>query len=139
MKTPNLHMLHHVSLGVQDIERAAIFYDASLAPLGYVRLWDDLRHGEEGQAGGYGLPGGGDKLAIKQANAGRHTPGPGFHLAFSAPSRAAVDRFHEAALRHGGRDNGAPGLRPEYGENYYAAFVIAPDGHRIEAVVNAAT
>jgi len=64
-------------------------------------------------------------------------PGPGFHLAFRAPSRAAVDRFHAAALAAGGASDGAPGPRPDYGPTYYAAFVIDPDGHKLEAVYNA--
>ncbi|HEV7320449.1 MAG TPA: VOC family protein [Ensifer sp.] len=130
-------MLHHVSLGVADIECAAKFYDAALAPLGYVRVWDDLRPGEPDQAVGYGLEGGGDKLAIKFRPEGQKAPGSGFHLAFVAPNRRAVDEFHRAALSYGGRDNGAPGLRPHYGFNYYAAYVIDPDGHAIEAVFNA--
>lgn len=58
------------------------------------------------------------------------------HLAFGAPDRGSIARFHEAALRHGGTDNGAPGLRPQYGPHYYAAFAIDPDGHAVEAVVN---
>ncbi|WP_306223610.1 VOC family protein [Bosea beijingensis] len=128
-------MLHHLSFGVADIERACAFYDAVLAPLGYV--WQDLRPGEAGQAVGYGVPGGGDKLALKHRPDGQRPPGAGFHLAFAAPDRMAVDRFHEAALRQGGRDNGAPGLRAHYGPHYYAAFVIDPDGHAIEAVFNA--
>lgn len=126
-------MLHHVSLGVTDIERAAAFYDAVLAPLGYVRVWSDL-DGDDAAAG-YGPPCGGDKFALKR-RAGARPAGPGFHLALAAPSRAAVDAFHAAALRHGGRDDGAPGLRPHYGPHYYAAFVVDPDGHRIEAVIN---
>ena len=122
-------MLHHLSFAVSDLERAAAFYDATLAALGYVRVWTDTT------AVGYGEPGGDDKLALKlQGNA--VAPGPGFHVAFAAPSRAAVNEFHSAALRHGGRDNGAPALRPQYGPNYYAAFVIDPDGHRIEALIN---
>ncbi|ANK93202.1 MULTISPECIES: VOC family protein [Rhizobium] len=129
-------MLHHASLGVSDIERSAAFYDAALAALGYVRVWDDIRPGEADQAIGYGLPGGGDKLAIKHRPDGQRPPGSGFHLAFAAPSRQAVDGFHAAAIAHGGRDNGAPGLRPHYGEHYYAAFVIDPDGHALEAVIN---
>src|SRR5438876_261100 len=117
-----MHMLHHVSLGVGDIEASARFYDEALAPLGYVRVWSDLRPGEQGQAVGYGPAGSGDKLAIKQG--GKVSPaGRGFHLALAAPTREAVHRFHEAALRHGGRDNGAPGPRPHYGKHYYAAFV----------------
>jgi catechol 2,3-dioxygenase-like lactoylglutathione lyase family enzyme len=122
-------MLHHLSLGVADLQRAAAFYDAALAALGYVRVWTDET------AVGYGLPGGGDKLAIKLSGAAA-PPGSGFHVALAAPDRESVARFHEAALRHGGRDNGAPGLRPHYGADYYAAFVIDPDGHAIEAVIN---
>ena len=129
-------MLHHASLGFSDIERSAAFYDAALAALGYVRVWDDIRPGQTGQAIGYGLPGGGDKLAIKHRPDGQRPPGPGFHLAFAAPSRQAVDEFHSAAIAHGGRDNGRPGLRPDYGEHYYAAFVVDPDGHALEAVIN---
>ena len=128
-------MLHHVSLGALNIEAAARFYDQALAPLGYVRVWTDLRPGQSGQAVGYGPPGSGDKLAIKQV--AQPIPSiPGFHLAFAAPNREAVDAFHAAALAAGGADNGAPGLRPDYGPSYYAAFVIDPEGHRIEAVHN---
>ncbi|MBY5585992.1 VOC family protein [Rhizobium leguminosarum] len=131
-------MLHHASLGVSDIERSAAFYDAALAALGYIRFWDDIRPGQTGQAVGYGLPGGGDKLAIKHRPDGQRAPGPGFHLAFAAPNRQAVDQFHAAAIAHGGGDNGCPGLRSHYGEHYYAAFVIDPDGHALEAVFNSA-
>ncbi|MBY5367762.1 VOC family protein [Rhizobium leguminosarum] len=131
-------MLHHASLGVSDIERSAAFYDAALGALGYIRVWDDIRPGETGQAIGYGNPGGGDKLAIKHRPDGQRPPGPGFHLAFAAPSRQAVDRFYAAAIAHGGSDNGPPGLRSHYGEHYYAAFVIDPDGHALEAVFNSA-
>jgi len=125
-------MLHHISFGVTNLERSATFYDAILCTLGYVRVWADKA------AVGYGDPGSGDKLAIKLQSLEVVPPGPGFHLAFSAPSRESVAAFYEAALRNGGKDNGAPGLRPDYGENYYAAFVIDPDGYRIEAVINAA-
>jgi len=131
-------MLHHASLGVSDIERSAAFYDAALGALGYIRVWDDIRPGETGQAIGYGNPGGGDKLAIKHRPDGQRPPGPGFHLAFAAPSRQAVDRFYAAAIAHGGSDNGPPGLRSHYGEHYYAAFVIDPDRHALEAVFNSA-
>ena len=130
-------MLHHISIGAEDIERAARFYDAALAPLGYVRVWTDLRPGEQEQAVGYGPAGSGDKLAIKQVP----QPVPnihGFHVAFSAPSRPAVSAFHAAALATGGTDNGLPGLRPDYGPNYFAAFVVDPEGHRLEAVCKAA-
>ena len=127
-------MLHHLSLGVADLALSAAFYDAALAPLGYVRVWEDIRPGEPDQAVGYGLPGGGDKLALKFQGASARPPGPGFHLAFTAPDMAAVAAFHSAALAAGGTDNGAPGVRPHYGPGYYAAFVIDPDGHRLEAV-----
>ncbi len=127
-------MLHHLSLGVVQIERAVVFYDAVLRPLGYVRVWSDLRPGEQGQAVGYGHPGGGDELALKQVSGGHGEAMPGFHLAFSAGSREAVAAFHAAALLAGGRDNGAPGLRLHYGPDYFAAFVIDPDGYRLEAV-----
>lgn len=121
-------MLGHLSFGVSDLEAAGRFYDAVLAPLGYVRVWTS------GHAVGYGEPGGGDKLALFARPGQVVAPGPGFHLAFDAPDRAAVDAFHAAALRAGGRDEGAPGPRPKYGATYYAAFVVDPDGHKLEAV-----
>ncbi|KAH8651208.1 lactoylglutathione lyase [Xylariales sp. PMI_506] len=129
-------MLHHISLGVADIGRSAAFYDAVLSPLGYVRVWEDIRPGEANQAVGYGVAGGGDKLALKHRPDGYAPPGPGFHLAFTAPRRDAVDQFYKAAMEIGATDNGAAGLRPDYGANYYAAFVLDPDGHQIEAVFN---
>ncbi|AZG07105.1 VOC family protein [Pigmentiphaga sp. H8] len=131
-------MLHHLSFGVADLRTAAGFYDAVLGPLGYERVWTDFDGDPDRHAVGYGLPGGGDKFALKQCSKRESVPGPGFHLAFSAPSRDAVDRFHEAALRHGGADNGAPGPRPRYGPAYYAAFVVDPEGNRIEAVISTA-
>lgn len=133
-----MRMLHHLSFGVTNLRRAADFYDAVLKPLGYVRVWTDFEGDADTQAVGYGEPGGGDKLALKQHPDATVAPGPGFHLAFSAPSREAVDKFHQAALRHGGQDNGAPGLRPDYGPHYYAAYVVDPEGFRIEAVINTA-
>lgn len=121
-------MLHHLSFGTSDLARSAAFYDAVLAALGYGRVWADAT------AVGYGYPGAGDKLAIKLHPDDATAPGAGFHVAFAAADRDAVARFYEAALEHGGKDNGPPGLRPQYGENYYAAFVIDPDGYAIEAV-----
>lgn len=111
-------MLHHISLAVADLARSAAFYDAALAPLGFVRVWADST------AIGYGLPGGGDKFAIKLSADAIADPGPGFHVAFAAPSRETVDDFYAAALQHGGQDNGVPELCPEYGAHYYAAFVF---------------
>lgn len=120
-------MLGHISLGVRDLAVAAKFYDAALGALGFVRLWT----GEDGL--GYGEPGGGEKLNLfERVNA--YPPGDGFHLAFNAPSPEAVDAFHAVAVSHGGADAGSPGVRPNYGPTYYAAFVLDPDGHKLEAV-----
>ena len=122
-------MLGHLSFGVDDLERSASFYDKILAPLGYVRLWTT-----PGRAVGFGEEGGQDRLALFAKPGEAAAPGPGFHLALIAPSREAVDAFHAAALAGGAKDGGAPGLRPHYGPNYYAAFVIDLDGHKLEAV-----
>ena len=122
-------MLHHLSFAVVDLARSTAFYDAVLQPLGYVQVWADST------AVGYGLVGGGDKFAIKLRPDNEGVPGDGFHIAFAAPSREAVVRFYQAALRHGGRDNGKPELCREYGPHYYAGFIIDPDGYRIEAVI----
>lgn len=128
---PAFPMLHHLSFGTTDLARSTAFYDAVLAALGYARVWADAT------AVGYGYPGAGDKLAIKLRLSGVVAPGQGFHVAFAAADREAVALFYEAALEHGGKDNGPPGLRPQYGDNYYAAFVFDPDGYAIEAVTNA--
>lgn len=120
-------MLHHLSLGVRDLDAAGRFYDAALTALGYRRVFEDET------AIGYGLVDDEDALCLKLRD-DASPPGPGFHLAFAAGSVVAVDAFHAAAMATGGTDNGAPGLRPDYGDTYYAAFVVDPDGHRLEAV-----
>jgi catechol 2,3-dioxygenase-like lactoylglutathione lyase family enzyme len=127
-------MIDHVSLGVSDMERSKRFYDTALAPLGIRRFHDaDFGSGYGRTAEealfwiGYPLDRG------KTAAAG-----PGTHVAFTARSRAEVDGFHAAALAAGGRDNGKPGLRPEYTPTYYGAFVLDPDGHKVEAVCHEA-
>jgi len=120
-------MLHHASIPVADLDRAASLYDAALAPLGYRRVYN-----VPGFAG-YGLQDGHDKFALVQTTPAV-SAGPGFHIALAATSPEAVRAFHEAALRHGASDNGAPGPRPHYGPTYYAAFIIDLDGNRIEAV-----
>jgi catechol 2,3-dioxygenase-like lactoylglutathione lyase family enzyme len=122
-------VLHHLSLAVSNLARSGAFYDAALAPLGYARVWSDKT------AIGYGHAGGEDLFAIKLQSE-ITVPGDGFHVAFAAPSREAAAAFYQAALAHGGKDNGAPGIHSEYGPNYYAAFVFDPDGYRIEAVIN---
>jgi catechol 2,3-dioxygenase-like lactoylglutathione lyase family enzyme len=119
-------MIDHVSIGVRDVERARRFYDATMAPLGFKRLH------ESEEALGYG--GGAPKLWILAAK--KPVPADaasGLHVCFEAPNRAGVDSFHAAALRSGGSDNGKPGVRSDYGDNYYAAFVVDPDGYRLEA------
>ena len=121
-------MLGHLSFGVDNLDRAARFYDRILAPLGYVRVWANER------AVGFGEAGRGDKLALFARPGQVAVPGAGFHLAFNAPNRAAVDAFHSAALAEGGTDAGPPGPRPNYGVTYYAAFVVDPDGYKLEAV-----
>lgn len=124
-------MLHHLSFAVTDLLRSAAFYDAALAVLGYRRVW------EETTFIGYGVNDGEDAFALKLRPQNVGVPGDGFHVAFSAPSREAVLRFHEASLANGGTDNGGAGMHPEYGPDYFAAFVIDPDGYRIEAVLDA--
>jgi len=129
-------MLDHVSLGVTDIKRSRRFYDAVLIPLGLVRIVD---FGED-RGSDYGAAPGstGVEFTITR-EADVRTPVPGAHICFRAPDRAAVDAFHAAALAHGGRNDGLPGLRAKYLADYYAAFVLDPDGHRIEAVCHAPT
>lgn len=122
-------MLDHISIGVSDLARAAAFYGSALEPLGYVQLFSNAR------GVGYGRPGAKDEgFAILAAGGEARAPGVGCHIAFSASSRGAVDRFHAAAVHAGAADEGAPGLRPHYGPGYYAAFVRDLDGYRIEAV-----
>jgi catechol 2,3-dioxygenase-like lactoylglutathione lyase family enzyme len=119
-------MIDHLSIGVRDIARTKKFYDAALKPLGYRCL------SESAGSLGYGA----DAVVLWISTAARPVPEDdqsGLHVCFSAPSRRSVDQFHAAALRTGGRDNGTPGLRADYGADYYAAFAVDPDGYRIEA------
>jgi catechol 2,3-dioxygenase-like lactoylglutathione lyase family enzyme len=120
-------MLDHVTIGVCDVARSRAFYDRALRPLGIERLYAE---GED--FAGYGIR---PKAFFWIGQRGIAQTGA--HVAFAAKDRAAVDRFHEAALAAGGRDNGSPGLRPHYHPHYYGAFVLDPDGHNIEAVCRA--
>lgn len=127
-------MLDHIGLGVSDYERAKAFYAAALAPLGaslVMEVGPDLP-GVGGRAAGFGRDG---KPDLWLGEEGRTEPR--VHIAITARSRAEVDAFHRAALDAGARDNGAPGLRPHYHPDYYAAFVLDPDGHNLEAVCHA--
>ena len=124
-------MINHVSIGVADVARSKAFYDAALKPLGYTCL----SAGETSL--GYGK--GSVALWIGQAKKPvKPDPASGLHFCFDAPTRKGVDAFHKAAIANGGSDNGKPGLRKDYDPNYYAAFVIDPDGYRIEAYCGAA-
>lgn len=122
-------MIDHVTFGVTDFARSIAFYDQALQPLGVTRLVDVLPQ----ETGGVSVSGYGDDrpwfwLAEEDPTRGK------LHIALSAKCQADVEAFHTAALQGGGTDNGAPGLRPHYEEGYYAAFVLDPDGHNIEAV-----
>jgi catechol 2,3-dioxygenase-like lactoylglutathione lyase family enzyme len=119
-------MIDHIGLGVFDYERSKAFYLAALAPLGY-ELFMEMT--EAGPYAGFGVGGKPDFWIGK-----RSSSTAGAHVAFLAPDRATVRAFHEAALAAGARDNGPPGLRPEYHPTYYGAFVLDPDGHNVEAV-----
>lgn len=123
-------MIDHIGLDVHDIRRSRAFYDMALAPLGY-RLIAQETDG----ASTVLLYGVGDEPDFVIADKDR--PGAANHVAFRVESRAQVEAFHAAALAAGGRDNGSPGLRDRYGPNYYAAFVLDPDGFNIEAVCRA--
>ena len=120
-------MISHVSLGTNDADRAAAFYDPVLAVLGMRKLQE-----REGSLD-YGTSMMFFSLE-KPADCAPASVGNGVHVAFSAETRAMVDEFYRVALAHGGSDAGAPGLRPEYDAHYYGAFVRDPDGNKIEAV-----
>jgi len=117
-------MFDHVVFGVSDYAESKAFFLEALEPLGVAVV-------SEGPLGvELCRPGSTASLCIRRIEAiSTH-----LHLAFTAENRSQVERFYRAALDAGGRDNGAPGLRPEYHANYYAAFVIGPDGHNIEVV-----
>ena len=123
-------MLSHVSIGVKDLAQARRFYDAALKPLGLKCVFDGDGYAYYGaQSPEFGLH------ATK--NPVLANPESGLHFCFEGTRRADVDAFHAAALQHGGKDNGKPGVRADYGENYYAAFIVDPDGYRLEAYTSA--
>jgi catechol 2,3-dioxygenase-like lactoylglutathione lyase family enzyme len=122
-------MLDHAGFPVSDYARSKAFYLQALAPLGYVLVMEVQQDENDSPAAGFG--GGGKPDFWIGGEGGLQRP---IHIAIAAQNRAAVDAFYSAALAAGGKDNGAPGLRPHYHPNYYAAFVLDPDGHNIEAV-----
>jgi uncharacterized protein (DUF1330 family)/catechol 2,3-dioxygenase-like lactoylglutathione lyase family enzyme len=121
-------MFDHVSLKVRDFKKSFAFYRAALAPLGFEAQQLD----EQGKTVGFG-PNGEVGLWLAEGS-----PSPSVHLAFESPNRAAVGQFFEAALRSGGKDNGGPDVRADYAKDYYAAFVLDPDGNNVEAVAHEA-
>jgi catechol 2,3-dioxygenase-like lactoylglutathione lyase family enzyme len=119
-------VIDHLTVGVSDLPRSRAFYARALVPLGFAEIgpWRDDASEVE-----FGLEDAAD-FAIS-TEYGTESP---VHVAFAADRREQVDAFYAAALAAGGRDNGSPGLRPEYSSGYYGAFVLDPDGHNIEAV-----
>lgn len=116
-------MYDHIGLKVKDLGASIRFYEAALGPLGFVLCSRDdtsAGFGPSGAPGLWLLAGG--------------TKGEGVHIAFGATDRKAVDRFHTQGLQHGGKENGAPGVRADYAPTYYAAFLVDPDGNNVEAV-----
>jgi catechol 2,3-dioxygenase-like lactoylglutathione lyase family enzyme len=122
-------MIDHLSYPYANYDAAKAFFRAALASLGYAPVVEF----DDGKVCGFGA-GGGAEFWIAAGD----TVTPRLHIAFRAETRAAVDAFYAAAMAAGGTDNGGPGLRPDYAPTYYAAFVIDPDGHNIEAVCHAA-
>jgi len=122
-------MLDHIGFSVSDYARAKAFYEKALAPLGYVIAMEVQQDANDAKAAGFGIDGKPDFWIGGEGKLNKPV-----HIAFAARDRAAVDAFYKAALAAGGTDNGPPGLRPHYHANYYAAFVLDPDGHNIEAV-----
>lgn len=127
-------MIDHIGFPVSDYARSKAFYESALAPLGYTLIMEvAAAHTESGSpAAGFG----------RQEKPDFWIGGEGglkgtLHVAIAADDRRTVDAFYRAALAAGGRDNGAPGLRPQYHPNYYGAFVLDPDGHNVEAVCHA--
>lgn len=124
-------MIDHVSFGVRDVARSRRFYDAVLAPLGYRCLY------ASDAALGYGA----ERVALWLTPTKTPVvadPNSGLHVCVTAPDRSAVQAFHKAGLAAGGADNGGPGVRPEYSADYFAAFLVDPDGCRVEAYTSAA-
>ncbi|KXF82623.1 VOC family protein [Enterovibrio coralii] len=119
-------MLNHVSVGTSDLQSAMRFYDAVMETLSVSRT-----HTIEGVAAAYGAQ---FEFWVGLPYAGKASAGNGVHIALTAPSKEAVNAFHQAAIEQGGKCDGAPGYRAEYGDGYYAAYIKDLDGNKIEAV-----
>ena len=122
-------MIDHLDVTVSDLAHSEAFYTTILAPLGIELVYRNVSNAAGGQTIGFGTSSN-PTFCIRSGKRATST----MHIAFSAPGRAAVDAFHVAAMAAGGHDNGRPGPRPYYAPNYYAAFIIDPDGHNVEAV-----
>ena len=123
-------MIAHIGIQVSDIEKSKKFYTEALKPIGYQMVREyRATPTRPAASAGFGEPPRPD-LWIYQGKPGATTA----HIAFQVNKRALVDAFYQAAIAAGGKDNGAPGVRPQYNPNYYGAFVLDPDGYNIEAV-----
>ena len=121
-----MDMLSHISFSVSDLQRSSEFYDAVLGSLGFKRVYSG------DTASGWGDDKGDEKFAIKKRVDVATAPSRGFHLAFHARTKEDVQAFYNEGIKYGGKDNGKPGPRTEYGPRYYAAFLVDPDGYEIE-------
>jgi len=121
-----MDFLSHISFSVSDFSKSLQFYEAVMTAIGHRRLYASAN------GAGWGRTEGKEIFEIKKRVDRVSVPSEGFHLAFHASTQEEVHNFYAQALLHGGRDNGAPGPRPAYGKDYYAAFVIDPDGYELE-------
>lgn len=121
-------MFSHMTLGTNDLDRARRFYEPVMATLGIAQPFAFPGTLVFGELAGAKL------FIVSPFDGGAASHGNGTHAAFLATDRAAVEAFHVAALAHGGSDEGAPGLRPQYHANYYGAYVRDPDGNKLQAV-----
>ena len=126
-------MLHHISFSVSNLQKSGKFYDSILKLLGYRRVCED------DEFIGYGREKGKDIFALKARVDEVNKPSIGFHLALEAPDRKSIDLAYNAGMENNGTDNGKPGLREHYGKNYYAAFMVDPDGYEVEIVSTTGT
>lgn len=130
-------ILGHISIGVRNIDISETFYTAVFAALGLKRIYKSAPGSNGLPTLGYGPEPDHEIVNIFEYGDEARPPGKGCHIAFNATTRRAVEDFHEAAGRSGGSSNGSPGVREHYGANYFAAFVVDPDGWRLEAVCKA--